>query len=152
MHKLKGEILFHLAESVTFIKNLEGLSEDKWRAQIAENKWTVAEVVGHLIPWDEFLLNNRIPYLFSNDSLPAGPNEHEVNSKAALESRNSSKEDIIEKFIMVRLKLQEAITDLNDELWNNEIEIGSTKISLFDYLQGFAQHDEHHFHQIKKVI
>lgn len=152
MNKLKEEILFHLARSIEFVHSLEEIPEEKWRKEIADGKWTIAEVVGHLTPWDEFLLNERLPYFLANETLPQAPNEDELNEKAALHSRRSNREEIINRFISVRQQLQMAIMDIKDELWVDEVTIGKHRITIYDYLKGFVQHDEHHFKQIKKII
>lgn len=152
MNKYKEEILFHLAKSIEFVHTLDGLPEEKWRKEIAKGKWTVAEVVGHLIPWDQFLLNERLPFLFTNENLPPAPHEDELNEKAASHSRTSSRKEIIDQFISLRQQLQMAIMDIHDDLWANEIVLGKNRMTIYDYLSGFAQHDEHHFKQIENII
>lgn len=44
MNKLKVEILKHQLNSIEFVKSLEDLSEQEWRTQIAEGRWTLAEI------------------------------------------------------------------------------------------------------------
>lgn len=152
MHKNKEEILIHFEYSIDFVKRLLEVSEENWRTPISKGKWTVAEIVGHLTPWDEFLLNDRLPYLFDGTPLPKGPDEGELNRKAAEISRNYSKEETISNFINVRRSLIITINNLDDELWDRELKIGDTTLKLKEYLNGFKDHDLHHFEQINKVV
>ncbi|MFA1822935.1 DinB family protein [Virgibacillus oceani] len=82
--------------------SLNNLSENQWRSKIGKGKWTVAEVIGHLTPWDEFVLHNRIPYLFTDDMLPKGPAAGNVNVKSASGAREQEKKVTIDDFILVR--------------------------------------------------
>ena len=152
MHKNKEELLFHFENSIDFVKNLVKVSEELWRTPIATGKWTVAEVIGHITPWDEFLLKERLPYLFKNTQMSQGPNVEELNHESALASRNRSKDETISKFINLRRYLVVAINNMDDELWEKELKFGGKALSLYDYLKSFMEHDLHHFEQIDKVI
>lgn len=46
------------------MKNLSNLDEQLLRKPINEGKRTVIEIIAHFYPWDEFVLEHRIPYLF----------------------------------------------------------------------------------------
>ncbi|WP_052400906.1 DinB family protein [Oceanobacillus jeddahense] len=148
----KKEILEHHRCVIEFVQALKDLTEDEWRTPIAENKWTVAEVISHLIPWDEFVLYKRIPYLFTDDKLPKSPEAAIINAKAALKARKTEKKIIIDKFILGRSNLLKAIDIIPEHHWKNELTIGQTRLSLLDYLGGLAEHDFHHFEQVKDVL
>ncbi|SOC41841.1 DinB family protein [Ureibacillus acetophenoni] len=152
MHKNKEDILIHLEYSIDFVKKLLEVSEENWRTPISKDKWTVAEVVGHLAPWDEFLLNDRLPYLLDNTPLPIGPDVDELNRQSAEISRSKSKEEIISNFINVRRNLIITINNLDDELWDRNLNLGETSLTLDEYLKGFKDHDLHHINQINKVV
>jgi len=148
----KYEIIERYEHSIEWVRNLQQLSESKWRKPIAEGKWTIAEVVGHLIPWDQFVIENRIPYFFQNKELPKSPIVSEVNGQAAHTSRIRSKEETIEAFISCRKVLLEKIQTIDDSLWGEEITIGKTKLTLYQYFSGLLEHDEHHFQQITNAL
>lgn len=64
------QIIQHYERSLYWIKSLSDISEVQWRMPIEPGKWSVAEVIGHLSPWDEFVLNHRIPFFFVKKCLP----------------------------------------------------------------------------------
>ena len=138
--------------SVEWVRNLEDLSEAQWRTSIAKGKWTIAEIIGHLPAWDQFIIDQRLPYLFNDRTLPKGPEVNELNEQSSIESRRKSKKEIILKFITVRRSLIITINNIEDSLWDKQIEIGEHKLSLFEYLKGMVEHDEHHFNQIQQVL
>lgn len=152
LHKNKEKLLVHLERSVNWVENLLDLTEEAWRKPIAPGKWTIAEVICHLLVWDKFLLENRIPFLFDQEELPKGPNADEVNKQSSEESVEKSKKQIISIFISRRRSLIIAINNLPDELWKKKIKIGESTLLLSDYLLGFIEHDFHYFKQIKEVL
>ncbi|MGE7765844.1 DinB family protein [Peribacillus sp. NPDC096540] len=146
----KKQIIAHYEKSIGWVKSLTNLSEEKWRTQIDKGKWTIAEIIGHLIPWDEFVLNQRRPYLLTQ--LPISPNAELINHQASIESKNRSKDETIKLFIAIRKKLINTLNDLSDTLWTQDFIIGKNNISLISYLSGLVEHDIHHFRQIQKVL
>ncbi|GAA4705603.1 DinB family protein [Brevibacillus fulvus] len=151
MSEQKRKILEHYEQSIAWASGLRVLTEEQWRTPIAEGKWTIAEIIGHLHPWDEFVVSQRLPYLFKNAPLPKGPNAEDINQQAAAISRKRTKEDTISEFVAGRRKLITAIEQLEDELWTQTFRIGQTELSLFSYFSSLAEHDEHHFGQIRQI-
>lgn len=152
MNKLNEEIIQHQLYSIEFVQSLNLLSEKEWRTPIGEGKWTVAEIIGHFVPWDEFVLHKRLPYLFSNDELPKSPISKEINAKSASISREQTKQTTIDHFISTRKVLLKTIDEIVINHWEEPFTIGKTTLSLYEYFQGLAQHDLHHFEQIKNTL
>lgn len=152
MNQNKEEILMHYENSIHFIKNLVNLTEEQWRTPIAQGKWTIAEVIGHIEPWDQFLLNQRLPYLFEDAVLPKGPEVEVVNHHSSIKSKVQKKEEVISGLIAVRRSLVIVMNNIEDGLWEREIKVNQTTLTVTGYLKGFVEHDEHHFKQIQTVL
>ncbi|WP_052044338.1 DinB family protein [Alkalihalobacillus alcalophilus] len=91
MEKIKKEILKHYNDSISFVESLNELTDNQWRLCIQDGKWSVAEIIGHFIPWDDFVLKRRIPYFFSDEDFPKGPNVNQMNDKSSFKARNQKK-------------------------------------------------------------
>ncbi|MFL0506535.1 DinB family protein [Ureibacillus sp. 179-F W5.1 NHS] len=152
MHKNKEQLLMHYENSIEWVKTLLNLSETQWRTPIAKDKWTIAEIIGHFPAWDQFVLKKRIPYFFTHQELPKAPDENELNDQSSKVSKEKSKEEIIEDFIAERRRMVIAINNIEDELWDQQIKIGETSLTISDYLSGFIEHDIHHFKQIEELL
>ncbi|MGE7932823.1 DinB family protein [Viridibacillus arvi] len=134
----KKLILNHYEKSIQYIESLKRVSDDCWLTPIEESKWSVCEIVGHLIPWDNFVLENRLPYL--------------LNLKQALESRNITKDEGIKKFRLTRIKLVNEITKVPPSQFNREMNIGTSTLTITEYFKGLIEHDLHHFQQIDDFL
>ena len=152
LNEKKINIINHYEKTIEWVNRLRELSEDSWRTPIEEGKWTIAEVIGHLIPWDEFVLNQRIPYLMDTVELPKSPEVEPVNQQAAELSRSRSKDDTINQFIKIRKSLVAGLRDMPDDLWEQDLFIGGKSISLRRYFAGLMEHDQHHFRQINRLL
>lgn len=152
MYQDKHQIISHYEKSIVFVESLANITEEQWRTLLEPGKWTVAEVIGHLTPWDEFVVNQRLPFLFTKESLPKGPDVREMNASAARNSRVQSKEETIANFINQRQQLINALYQIVDEQWQQAFTIGESELKLYSYFASLVDHDLHHFSQVQKVL
>lgn len=148
----KQLIVEEYKHSIDLVKLLLELSEEQWRMPIAEGKWSIAEVVGHLIPWDRFVLEQRLPYFFTPQTPPAGPDVEQVNRLASEKSRSKTKEELINSFADTRTKLVAVLLEIPNENWHQNIILQKKAMSLTDYFQGLLEHDHKHFTEIKEAL
>lgn len=151
MNRKKEEILTHCEHSLHWVRQLKNLTEAQWRTPIAPGKWTIAEVVGHLIPWDKYFME-RIPKIINEEEQLPKFDIEEINAQASAHSKSSSKEDIIHELLDIRQLLIVQLSDLDDELWEKEFHIGNDTLSLYEDLLRLVKHDEDHFDQIEQVL
>lgn len=150
--KEKTEILEHQCNFLNFIQSLKNLNDHFLRTPIGDEKWSVIEIIGHFHPWDEFVLQNRLPYFLTNCSLPPSPNTDELNYHSAQLSKNNSFLYTIEKFIRIRSELVETLNQLPEESWLAELKINQSTLSLYSYFKGLMEHDLHHMNQIQSFL
>lgn len=148
----KSEIVAHNQNFITFIHSLKSVDENLLRKPIGEGKWTIIEVVGHFFPWDEFVLQQRIPYLFSGKHLSKAPDIDELNDQSSLQARTEDVENTLEKCIDVRQDLLSQIKQIPENDWLIPIQIGQSILTFYEYLKGLTEHDLHHINRIKKVL
>lgn len=148
MHKEKSEILAHQQDFLRFIQSLTHINEHVLLTPIRDGKWSTIEIIGHFYTWDEFVLQNRIPYLLTNSSLPSSPNADDLNLYSAHLARNEPIQHTFQKCIRIRKDLIETLSDLPEENWFAELTINYSSLSLYSYFKGLMEHDIHHMRQI----
>ncbi|MGA3676638.1 DinB family protein [Lysinibacillus agricola] len=152
MYHDKHQIISHYEKSIVFVESLANITEEQWCTPLEPGKWTVAEIIGHLTPWDEFVLTQRLPFLFIRESLPKGPAVEEMNASASYNSCVQSKEETIANFINQRHQLMNALHPIDDQQWQKSFKIGTSELTLYGYFASLVDHDLHHFSQIQKVL
>lgn len=151
----KEMMITHHEQMITWVESLRDIPEEIWRSPVAEGKWSVAEVIGHFIPWDEFLLESRFPFFIKGEleALPPFPrSETEVNSAAAEEARRTDRETVITRFVRTRRQMIDLIEKMDDGLWNKPMNIGNSQLTLAEYFDDFIQHDLHHRGQVEAIL
>ena len=85
--------------------------DDVWFKPFRKGSWGIADVISHLIVWDEFLMKFRIPYFISGQSVPNVPTGVEEMNKGAIKYARSgiSKEELIDQFSFTRKQLVDQI-------------------------------------------
>lgn len=139
-------------QTLNWVKELEELSEKQWRMPLAPGKWTIAEVIGHLIPWDIFVMEQRLPSFFAEVAFPVSPTVEEVNKLANEKSRVKTKKELIDSFIAARTKLIAAIKKVPNEHWQQELPQMKNRMTLSDYFKGLLDHDHRHFEEISEAL
>ncbi|MGM8215499.1 DinB family protein [Bacillaceae bacterium W0354] len=149
----KEKVIFHYEQSIEYVQSLKNLSEVEWRKPLGDEKWTIAEVIAHFEPWDEIVLEKRVPYFFTRGTLPKlSLNVDEVNREAAKYGAKHTREEVIDRFIQSRQKMIETITEIDSEDWEKTILIGGQALTIYEYFYKLAEHDEHHFKQIDDCL
>lgn len=64
MQKEKHEIITHQTDFINFVQQLKNYNDQELRKPIEEDKWSVIEIIAHFFPWDEFIMQQRLPYFF----------------------------------------------------------------------------------------
>lgn len=81
---LEGKL--HLIE---WCQILQRVSDDIWFQALRKDSWAIADVISHFIMWDVFLIQDRIPYFISRQSVPNVPIDVEDMNKGAIKYARS---------------------------------------------------------------
>ncbi|MEK4130311.1 DinB family protein [Solibacillus sp. FSL W8-0474] len=148
----KFEIIEHHQNFLLFLKSMKTFDERLLRKPIGERKWSIIEIVGHFYPWDEFVLQHRIPYILAGKSLPKAPSAEDVNILSSFIARTETIEKTFEKCIRIREDLLNQLDQIPEEQWLIKLQIEDSTLTLYEYLKGLMEHDIHHINEIKFTL
>ncbi|AKU31599.1 DinB family protein [Bacillus sp. FSL R5-0820] len=148
----KDTVIKHYEHTLEWVQSLTKVTEEEWRSAIAEGKWSIAEIIAHFVPLDEFILHDRLKEFWNEQALPQAPDAHEMNQQSAERARKEERSETIGRFIAVRTKLLQEMKKIEASRWNTSFLIGQTELTLSSYFQSLIKHDLHHMEQIKKVL
>lgn len=148
----KDTVIKHYQHSIEWVQSLTELTDKEWRSAIAEGKWSIAEIIAHFVPWDEFILHDRLKECWNEQALPQAPDALEMNQQSAERARKEERSETIGRFISVRTELLQEMKKIEPSRWNEPFFIGQTMLTLLSYFQGLIEHDIHHMKQITKRL
>ncbi len=126
---------------------LYDLPDDKWHYRYADGKWSLAEVIMHLID-SEQVFCYRIMRIARGDKTPlAGFDQNEFVANCNVESR--TKDSVIEEYYMTRKATLTLLKGLSDDVVDNVGNASDYDVSVSALCHIIAGHEAHHIAVIK---
>ncbi|MBU8638153.1 DinB family protein [Bacillus pumilus] len=148
----KDTVIKHYEHTLEWVQSLVEVTDEKWRSAIADGKWSIAEIIAHFVPWDEFILHDRLKEFWNDRALCKAPDVHEMNRQSAERARHEERSATIGRFIVVRTELLQEMKKIEASRWTTPFLIGQTELTLSSYFQGLIKHDLHHMEQVKQAL
>ncbi|WP_273835573.1 DinB family protein [Guptibacillus sedimenti] len=126
------------------------MSETIFFQPIKQGKWSPAEILSHIMMWDNYLLKERIPFIDMEANLPKLDNVEEVNQRAAEYALSGlNKENLVAETVKARRRVVARLQQFEPIQWSNTFYIEKYPICLTGYIKGLIEHDDHHKLQVE---
>lgn len=155
MAKTNAELVQTYDGFIEFIDSLEDVLEDgKWDLPIAEGKWTVKDIVCHLMKWDKYFYGEAIHKIELNEPVTVKHLDfNEFNAQAVEYAKSRTRKEICDEFVEYRKRIISSISGLEDEDYlRTYIDGDGKEFSIRSYLRSFIPHDKKHKKQIEKFV
>jgi len=127
---------------------LSDISETQSNYRYAFGKWTLKEVIGHIID-TERIMSYRLLHIARGDKTPlAGYDDEQYVKEASFHS--SSVPDLLEDFTAVRRSTITLLRGLSGEVWSRKGIANNNEISVSALAYIIAGHELHHMKIIKE--
>ncbi|PEX41661.1 hypothetical protein CN464_27800, partial [Bacillus cereus] len=139
----KESILEEKLKLIEWCQTLKSVTNDVWFEPFRKRSWGIADVISHLIVWDEFLMKFRIPYFISGQSVPNVPTGVEEMNEGAIKYARSgiSKEELLDQFSFTRKQLVDQINQISSRNFKDDYQFGTKRVRLDNYFSSLIQHD-----------
>ncbi|PEY89606.1 hypothetical protein CN349_26935, partial [Bacillus cereus] len=146
----KESILEEKLKLIEWCQTLKSVTNDVWFEPFRKGSWGIADVISHLIVWDEFLMKFRIPYFISGQSVPNVPTGVEEMNEGAIKYARSgiSKEELLDQFSCTRKQLVDQINQISSRNFKDDYQFGTKRVRLNNYFSSLIQHDLKHKEEI----
>ncbi|MGM0966051.1 MAG: DinB family protein [Bacillota bacterium] len=101
----KDTVIKHYEHTLEWVLSLADVTDEEWRSAIADGKWSIAEIIAHFVPWDEFILHDRLKEFWNDRAIYCYQNRiasrNEENRSISLEYilfDRSNRADVIKLF------------------------------------------------------
>lgn len=121
-----------------------------WKTPIAEGKWTIHDVVSHIMLWDKYFYESTIEPIACDKAITLQLIDYDqFNNDAVTYGRTKTKDELIELTMKYRNLILDCISSLEEGKYSGKYVDG--RFSLESYLKDFISHDRHHMMQIKEL-
>lgn len=147
----KESLLQEFSQWNEFMLSIE---KHDWNTQLGEGKWTIHDVVSHILLWDKYFLESAIQPIFTNQSLTLKQLDYDKFNQDAMEyGKSLSKDELIDISTDCRNRIIKVIDNLNEENYSKEyVDADGNQFTVQQYLKDFIWHDQHHRKQIEDIV
>lgn len=148
------ELLNTFEEWITFVQSLQDQSEDIWKSSIEPGKWTIKDIVCHIMLWDKYFYDEAIHKIATDKPVTLNHIDFdEFNKEAVIYAKTISIEELIEKSVFYRECIIADIRSMPEQLTNHNFIDGDGNIfNVTQYLKDFIWHDQHHLIPLKEYL
>lgn len=150
----KQELLKEFSNLCTYVESLRNIKPEKWIAPIAEGKWSIRDIVAHMMLWDQHFLEEAIQKLAQQAPLTLKHLDFDdFNSNAVEFAKTKSKDEIIDLTIRYRTEIINHLSSLSDEAFTAEhLDGDGQPFTAQQYVLDFLWHDNHHVKQMVEFL
>lgn len=149
----KEQLLDQFSEWISYVKKLEGYGEGVWNQEIAEGKWSLRELVSHMMLWDKYFFETAIEKIFKEERLTLQhQNYDDFNDSAKAYGNRTSIMELSEQSIYIREQIIQYIRNLPEEVYLASYMDTGDPFHIPQYLKDFIWHDQHHMSQVDDFI
>ncbi|MBE1443396.1 DinB family protein [Paenibacillus sp. OAS669] len=148
------QLLKQFAEFIPYVEALARYGNELWDRPLQEGKWTVQQIIAHILLWDQYFYEQAIRHLGTGASLPLRHLDFdEFNKQAVIFSHQHGKEDIVRLAMEYRQRIVDRIGQLTEEDYHVPyVDRDGNGFTVYEYLIGFVPHDNHHMQQIEQCL
>jgi hypothetical protein len=144
-----GDILEILNEQITATQKIFGeISEEKSKFRYAEGKWSVRELLGHIIDTERVFAYRALR--FSRNDKTALPGFEQDDFVPNSNHHNVLLKDLLEEFVFVRKSNIKLFSTFTKEMWSRIGTASENKMSVLALAYNLAGHVIHHSKVVKE--
>lgn len=150
----KNQLIEQYSAWINFIKILEEQSEGFWNQPLGEGKWSVRDVVSHIMKWDQYFLEEAIRKVSEGEKLSVKHLDYDVfNEQAKQYAETCTIQKLAEQTKTYRQSLIDHIQSLSDEQYDKEYtDADGHPFQAAVFMRDFISHDQHHMNQIEPLL
>jgi hypothetical protein len=154
MSNTTTELIESFREWISFSRSLQELPEKSWDSSMEADKWTIKDVVCHMMLWDKYFYEEAVNKIATAQPISLKHvNYDEFNDRAIIYAKTITTEELIEKTIDYREKIIADIEALSEDAVNrNYIDGDGNLFYIPQYMKDFIGHDQHHMKPLKTFL
>ncbi|WP_025690878.1 DinB family protein [Paenibacillus zanthoxyli] len=137
-----------------FFEELKGLNEAQWASSLETGKWSIKDIVSHMMRWDQYFYDTAIAKIAAGEALTLQHLKYDDFNKEAVDYAAAvSTEELIQQAIDIRMKIIHEISSMPEEVIAQKYtDADGNEFYIPQYLQDFIWHDRHHMVPLQQYL
>lgn len=148
------ELAARLEEYGTFLSSIGNIDNRVWSRPIREGKWSIHDIIAHIMGWDKNFVEKILPDLLGRGSVPLEEDSDPqlFNNRSVEYGRTLTRQRLLEESLRYRSGLIAGLKKLPGEAFSAKVKVGKA-MTLSAFLERmFILHDQHHEEQIQSFL
>lgn len=147
--KSKDQWIADFHEWIPFAESLKALDASLWKAPLGEGRWTIHDVVSHILRWDEYFLEEALLPVVKGVPLTLKHLDFDTFNQEAMEwGASYGQEELLNMAVQARLQVLKALQRIPEEHYAREYAAEDQVFIVKNYIEDFIWHDQHHIQEI----
>lgn len=149
-----NELMSSFEEWIPFVSSLNHLSDDIWTSSIESGKWSVKDIVCHIMLWDKYFYEEAIQKIINNEPLTLKHLDYDdFNKNAVVYGQTITATELIEMAVAIRREIIEAIRSMSEAtIAHHFVDADGNIFNVNQYVKDFIWHDQHHMKPLKEYF
>lgn len=140
------KVLKQFSDFLLWVENLRDTAQDLWLKPISTGKWSLREILTHIMYWDRNSLERMVPNMTEGAKLFFVDIEKHNQEAAVLAQSYNSLDVLIDDLVMTRKQLLGLLEEKNND--TTRFTIDNRNYTYKKFVNVFIHHDDHHKKQI----
>lgn len=139
---------------VAFVASLREIDTIRWTASISDGKWSVRDIISHIMMWDKNFLDKFVPKLQNHEpvTLEEDTDVQGFNDQAVEYGQTLTQSQLLDEAIFYRSEIVSQLRKLPKPAFLMFFP-GRNSFTLASFLTDiFVSHDAHHKKQIQQFL
>ncbi len=148
------DMIARLQDFAVFLSGLATRDTSVWAEPLDEGKWSIHDIISHIMMWDRHFVDEVVPGLHGNGhvTLAESADPEKFNARAVAYGRTLSHEKLLDEALHCRSELVSQLRTLPHEAFEMTPRDGNS-MTLSAFLERmFVSHDRHHMQQIESYL
>lgn len=147
---MRNEVLDPFSSFLPWVETLKDTAEDVWLRPVSPGKWSLREILTHIMYWDQNSLVVMVPRMGEGAELFfVDIEEHNREAEVVTQSYHSL-DTLIDDLVETRRKLLGLLEDKYDDAVRFTID--NEEYTYKRFIDIFIHHDEHHRQQMEAFL
>lgn len=145
-----NKTLNQFTEFIPWVEKLRAIDKDLWLKPISMGKWSLREILTHIMYWDKNSLEMMVPNMEEGATLSFVNIEQNNQDAAVFAQSYTNLDTLIDDLIKSRKQLIELLKEKYDN--TTKFTIDTKNYTYKKFVNVFIHHDGHHQKQIKAFL
>lgn len=146
----QNEVLDQFSDFLLWVESLKVTAKDVWLKPVSTGKWSLREILTHIMNWDRNSLEMMVPNMSEGADLFFVDIEQHNQEAAVIAQSYNSLDALIDDLIDTRKQLLDLLAEKYDV--TTQFTIDNYSFTYEKFVHIFIHHDEHHKSQIEAFL